>query len=237
MTRQRNRGRIYPDFHGTRRRLGRASGESFRVSGMGGGEHTGWRGNALLGQPVVVRADSPNRAKGPCLRRVQASAKRLAMPFCTQPAGTRRPGHRSGPTPALLSTSARAALAGGVAPYTVLRMPVLSGGAVAAGTSAATVLFLVTPSGGLSLDGTAATTWRLLHTPTGGLLANGTAPAATAKVYQHIPSGGAVTAGAAPTLVLWMPTPERGRRRRRRRGPRCPPLPLVSGGALAGDAG
>jgi hypothetical protein len=42
--------------------LGRASGESFRVSGMGGGEHTGSGCNALLGQ-IVVHISGRQQAK------------------------------------------------------------------------------------------------------------------------------------------------------------------------------
>jgi len=49
----RDLGRIDPDLQGTGRRVGLAGWEAFRVSGIGGGEHSSSRCDALLGPPVM----------------------------------------------------------------------------------------------------------------------------------------------------------------------------------------
>ena len=46
-------GRIDPHFDGTRRRLGEAGGEAFRMRAIRRGEHRGPRHHALLGQTMV----------------------------------------------------------------------------------------------------------------------------------------------------------------------------------------
>ena len=47
------RGWVDPHFHGTRRRVGQAGGESFRMRGIGRSEHGRPRGDPLLGPAVM----------------------------------------------------------------------------------------------------------------------------------------------------------------------------------------
>ena len=49
----RDLGRIDPDFQGMGRRVGLTGWEAFGVSGMGGGEHSSSRCDALLGPSVM----------------------------------------------------------------------------------------------------------------------------------------------------------------------------------------